>query len=373
MPYAHITRQERVTLACLLKHQNSVQDISRMLGKHRSTIYREIGRNSRPGSNNTRRINRPHVLSIDSRHYRGQAIVDDIRDKRQRYYERVKQFNSSKPHYDAECAERHHRARQLIAKTRRRKLNQPEYAESFVLAISLITKRTSPGQVSSRLRRLGLPYLSSNLIYDYITRDNPELTRHLRRRGKKPRRQPRTAYNQTGGRRPIHSRPSVVSQLSRIGDLEGDTIVGLDKHDRIVTHVDRKTGLASLSLVLGYDSDKVRRATCSDIGRLFGAVQTITYDNGSEFAAWKRTEEDIGASIYFADPYRSSQRGRNENLNGLVRDFIPKGTDFKQLSRHYILEIETILNTRPRIRLDGLTPAEAYREELELKGVAVVG
>ena len=373
MPYAHITCQERVTLACLLKHQNSVQEISRVLGKHRSTIYREIRRNSRPGSNTTRRVNRPRALALDGRHYRGQAMVDDIRDRRWRYYERVKQFESRKPRYDGHRAEQRHGARQLAAKDNRRKAHQSEYAESFELTTTLITKRTSPGQVASRLRRLGLPYLSDNVIYAYITRDNPALTRHLRRRGKQPRRHVKTAYNQTGGKRPIHARPAAVDDLSRVGDLEGDTIVGSDKRDRIVTHVDRKTGLASLSLVLGYDSDKVRQATGGDVARLFGGAYTITYNNGNEFAAWKRLEQDITAEIYFADAYRSSQRGRNENLNGLIRDFIPKGSDFKKLTRQYILELETILNTRPRIRLDGLTPEEAYASELRSRSVAVVG
>lgn len=130
-----------------------------------------------------------------------------------------------------------------------------------------------------------------------------------------------------------------------------------------MTHVDRKSGLASLSLVLGYDSDRIHRTASDDIARVFGNVHTITYDNGSEFSAWRRTENDTGATVYFADAYHSSQRARNENLNGLVRDFIPKGTDFKKLTPTYILEIEAILNTRPRVRLEGLTPLEAYVSE----------
>lgn len=373
MSYAHITRQERETLACLLKHENNVRDVSRMLNKHRSTIYREIERNARPGSNTTTRVNKPKELSVDSRKYRGQAIVDDIRDKKQHYYERVRQFEARKPRYEAEYAEDNHSLRQLAAKDDCRKVHQSQYADSFAFAVKLIRKRASPGQVSSRLRRLGMPYLSDNVIYAYIARDNQELVQHLRRRGKKPRRQPKTAYNQTNGRKPIHIRPPEVNALSRIGDLEGDTIVGSDKRDRIVTHVDRKSGLASLSLVLGYDSDRIRQTTGKDITRMFGAAHTITYDNGSEFSAWLRTEKDTGTEVYFADTYHSCQRARNENLNGLVRDFIPKGTDFKKLTLKDILEIETILNTRPRVRLDGLTPMEAYESELESRGVALVG
>ena len=364
MPYAHFTRQERVTLACLLKHENSVRNISRMLGKHRCTIYREIQRNSKPSRMTTVRVNKPRELFVDSRRYRGQSVVEDIRDKKRSYYERLQKFEASKPHYEATYAEENHRTRQLVAKDGRRKVHRPEYAESFALANALITKRTSPGQVSSRLRRLGMPYLSDNVLYAYIARDNQELIQHLRRRGKKPRLRPKTAYNQTNGRKPIHVRPDVVSALTRIGDLEGDTIVGSDKRDRILTHVDRKSGLASLGLVIGYDSDRIRRTTSIDINRVFGSAYTITYDNGSEFSAWSKTEQDTGTDVYFADTYHSCQRARNENLNGLVRDFIPKGTDFKKLRRRDILEIETILNTRPRIRLDGLTPIEAYGSEI---------
>ncbi len=204
MPYAHFTRQERVALACLLKRENSVRAISRMLGKHRCTIYREIERNSRPGTRRTTRVNKPHELLLDSRQYRGQAIVDDIRGKKQRYHERMRRFEGCKPHYDADSAEEYYGARQLIAKDGRRKVHRPEYSESFALANTLIAKRTSPGQVSSRLRRLGMPYLSDNVLYAYIARDNQDLTQHLRRRGKKPRRQSKTAYNQTSGRKPIH-------------------------------------------------------------------------------------------------------------------------------------------------------------------------
>lgn len=364
MSYAHFTRQERVTLACLLKHENNIRIISRMLGKHRCTVYREIQRNSRSSQMTTARVNKPRELSIDSRQYRGQAIVDDIREKKRRYYERLRRFEASKPRYNATYAEETHRTRQLVAKDGRRKVHQPEYAESFALANTLIAKRTSPGQVSVRLRRLGMPYLSDNVIYAYIARDHQELAQHLRRRGKKPKRQPKTAYNQTNDKKPIRIRPDIVSTLSRVGDLEGDTIVGSDKRDRILTHVDRKSGLASLGLVIGYDSDRIRRATSFDINRVFGSAHTITYDNGNEFSAWSKTEQDTGTDVYFADTYRSCQRARNENLNSLVRDFIPKGTDFKKLKRRDILEIETILNTRPRIRLDGLTPIEAYELEI---------
>ncbi|MDK2899400.1 MAG: transposase, family [Patescibacteria group bacterium] len=148
--------------------------------------------------------------------------------------------------------------------------------------------------------------------------------------------------------------------------MEGDTIFGNDKKDRILSHVDRASGINSLSLILGYNSYKIHTQTIKDITRVFGdSVKTITYDNGSEFAAWQYTEADLDVDIYFADPYKSCQRGRNENLNGLVRDYFPKGTDFKKLHKKDILDIESLLNNRPRKRFNGLTPIEVAQ------GVAV--
>ena len=96
------------------------------------------------------------------------------------------------------------------------------------------------------------------------------------------------------------------------------------------------------------------------------AVKTITCDRGTEVANWQTIEKELNCSVYFADPYTPSQRGRNENCNGLVRDFLPKGTDFKKLTDADIMRIEFLLNNRPRKRLGGMTPNEAY---VALKGL----
>lgn len=107
---------------------------------------------------------------------------------------------------------------------------------------------------------------------------------------------------------------------------------------------------------------------CIDVRRIFNNdTKTITYDNGIEFSNWQKLEKDLGVSIYFADPYKSCQRGRNENFNGLVRDFYPKGTDFKKISKSDIMRVESLLNNRPRKRFFGLTPLE-MRELVMLCG-----
>ena len=130
----------------------------------------------------------------------------------------------------------------------------------------------------------------------------------------------------------------------------------------MLTHVDRLTGLGSISLVLGYNSTSISEQTNKDLARMFGyGVHTVTYDRGNEFSLWEKTEQRSGVDIYFADPYSSYQRGRNENFNGLVRDFFPKGTDFKKITRKDILRVESILNNRERERFNGLTPIEMSR------------
>ena len=147
------------------------------------------------------------------------------------------------------------------------------------------------------------------------------------------------------------------------GCLEGDTIFGLKTTDRILTHVDRKSGLLSASLIHNYNAHKVTKQTKLDITSVFGKIKSITYDNGIEFSLWKSTEKELNANIYFANPYHSWGRGRNENTNGLIRDFLPKGTDFKKLTKRDIVEITNLINNRPRKRLEWKTPLEVYRSQ----------
>jgi IS30 family transposase len=219
------------------------------------------------------------------------------------------------------------------------------------IANALLAKsKDSPEQIAANLRKEGT-VVSYHAIYSWVQRSarSKELTMRLRRKGKRYRyaRDSADNWNKTKDKRSIHERPAVIEEITRYGDLEGDTIVGNDKKDRILTHNDRATGLVALSKVIGYDSFKVYKQTTKDIQRVFGSnIHTITYDNGTEFTAWKKTETELNTTIYFADPYRSSQRGRNENCNGLVRDYFPKGTDFKLVTDKQLSEVENILNNR---------------------------
>ena len=188
-----------------------------------------------------------------------------------------------------------------------------------------------------------------------------KLLRQLRRKGKPYCHEKQTVYNQTNrAKHSIHDRPSEVEELSRLGDLEGDTIVSNNQKDRILTHVCRVTGLLAMGRVLDYNANNVSEQTTKDIKRVFGDIKTITYDNGSEFSAWKLTEAATNSTIFFADPYTPRQRGCNENTNGLIRDYLPKGTDFRKLDETDIMFIEYSLNSRPRKRLGYLSPLEMF-------------
>ena len=119
------------------------------------------------------------------------------------------------------------------------------------------------------------------------------------------------------------------------------------------------------SFHLGSDKNRknISKQTILDTKRVFGKSASITYDNGSEFTMWRQTEKQLDTIIYFANPYHSWERGRNENANGLIRDFLPKGTDFKKITKADILEVESLINNRPRKRLHWLTPMEYYKSQ----------
>ena len=172
-------------------------------------------------------------------------------------------------------------------------------------------------------------------IYSLNGNERKKAISSLRRRGKPFKNTAKLPYNNTNrGKHSIHDRPASIDNLESYTDLEGDTVFGLDTKDRLLTHTERKSGLGSISLVIGYNATSITKQTKVDIERVFGKsnVTTITYDNGAEFSSWRATEKTLAVDIYFADPYKSSQRGRNENFNGLIRDFYPKGTDFKKLT-----------------------------------------
>ena len=374
--YTQLSQKERCYIEISLKNHRSIRKIAKDLARSPSTISREIIRNRKPNENQTCRVNKSSLCDLDARHYRGSVFSGEIIAAKEAYKLKYQQFEKQKAKYSAAKAEHKARKRKCLAGLRASplKLTSPDYLETLNFIKAKLALRWSPEQISLRISYLNTQaalkqeekpylYISPVSIYRYIycLRDK-ELIGCLRRRGKPYRYDnTKTSYNQTNRtKHSIHDRPAIVDEKGRIRDLEGDTIVGLDQKDRLLTHSDRRTGLASISRIIGFNAYKVAEQTEEDIKRVFGGALTITYDNGIEFSAWREIEKRTLATVFFADPYSPGQRGSNENLNGLIRDFFPKGTDLKKLTDDDIIRVEFLLNNRPRKRLGGMTPYEAY-------------
>ena len=355
--YTQISLEERIIIQNRLENGESIRCIAKSIGRNPSSVSREIMRNGEPHKS---RVNIPHELYLDSRHFRGTDEVDKIRSRKESYRKRLHKF--SKPCYKAKEA-----GIKALNRTKKQSLilNTVSYSETRKYILEKLALRWSPEQISGRIRLENkLPYVSARAIYAFIyLPENKRLIKYLRRRGKPKRSKTNLAFNKTKDKRSISERPDVINALGRFGDLEGDTVFGKDTKDRILTHVERKSGLLSASLVRGYNGQNISKQTILDTKRVFGKAASITYDNGSEFTMWRQTEKQLDTIIYFANPYHSWERGRNENTNGLIRDFFPKGTDFKKITKADILEVESLINNRPRKRLHWLTPMEYYKSQ----------
>ncbi|WP_201618096.1 IS30 family transposase [Psychrobacter urativorans] len=203
----------------------------------------------------------------------------------------------------------------------------------------------------------GISHMS---IYRYLWTDKRQggvLWQYLRRKAK-PYRQRLTCETRgrINDRVSIHKRPQVVEERSRIGDWEADTIIGQNHKQAIVTVVERKTGLVKMQRVTRKSAHLVADTMITLLNPIRLQVKTITSDNGKEFADHKEVKNRLYSMFYFADTYASWQRGTNENTNGLIREYLPKGCDFRQVSDDEVQAIEDKLNNRPRKRLGFKTP-----------------
>ena len=189
---------------------------------------------------------------------------------------------------------------------------------------------------------------------------------HTHLRGARKRRRKRYgSYDSRGrlaGKRSISERPPAVETRRQTGHWEIDTVIGAGSKDCIVTLVERKTGLLLIGKLGDRTTASLNRRVIRLIKRHNGLFETITSDNGTEFHDYKRIEERTRVTFYFAKPYHSWERGSNENANGLIRQYLPKGTSMAGLSQQQCNAIAHRLNTRPRKRLGFKTPLECYNE-----------
>jgi IS30 family transposase len=308
----------------LLQLKRPKTEIAERLGVHRSTVYEELKRNTGPAG------------------------------------------------YRPEEAQQRTDARRWV--NRRRKMDDVQTG-SYVR--ERLEDRWSPDQIAGR-SQLDFPrdprhHVSRQTIYNWVDHERRFGRRRWRdclRFGKPRRRRPKN-----DGRLPgavsIEGRPRVVDLRRRFGDWEGDTIVGRGRRGGLASLVERKSGFTLLRRVDDLCADTVREALECKLAPLPQPLRrTATFDNGKEFAEHERLAEAVGMKMYFAKPYSAWQRGTNENTNGLVRQYYPKGTDLAALSHREVTAVEASLNDRPRKRLGYKTPREVLNQVNRRHGVA---
>lgn len=227
-----------------------------------------------------------------------------------------------------------------------------------------IKKYYSPKQISWRWRIKSNEPLSKDTIYSYIYNTHPELIKKFfRRKGKKYQNKRKKKY-QLDQRRMIDKRPKIIEKRTTLGHWESDTVVGKRKTNTkkvILTHVERKSGFLIARVLDNSKAQNVVKATLEDFLKLPKYKRkTMTFDNWREFAHHYDIEREAKITIYFAHPYCSRERGTNENTNWLIRQFLPKWTNFENLTEKELQKYVTLINNRPRERLWFLTPNEVF-------------
>src|SRR5215207_370400 len=280
MTYRQLTPEERYMLAALRGQGLNKSQIARALGRHRCTVGRELRRNS---------------TRADGR-YRATTAQERANGRRSR--------------------------------SRR---NQRLTGADFALVEELLCRQWSPEQVSGHLRRTGQPLISHETIYRHVWRDKREGgTLHTHLRGSRKRRRKRYGSRDSrgllAGKRMISERPAEVETRRTPGHWEVDTVLGTGSRDCVLTLVERKTGLVLIGKLPDCTKESFSCRAVRLIRRHEGAFLTVTADNGTEMHGYRRIEASTGVLFYFAKPYHSWERGSNENANGLLRQYLPKGS-----------------------------------------------
>lgn len=236
----------------------------------------------------------------------------------------------------------------------------------------------SPEQIMGRALLDARPCVSHETIYKFVWRDKKSggtLFKHLRNQGKRYRKrgQNKDSRGLLIDRVDIDKRPEIVDHKERIGDLEIDLVIGKGHKQALLTINDRATGLLIMGKVLSKEAKEIEMKAVSLLEDWKPLLHTITSDNGKAFANHASIAEQLNINFYFAKPYHSWQRGANENLNGLVRQYFPKEYDFESISDHDILNVQNILNNRPRKRLGFKSPIESFAQKIEqIQAVAFI-
>lgn len=327
MEYKHLTEEERYHIDDLRRDGISQNKIAKLLGRSPSTLSREINRNQgergwRPRQAQTKAMERLTT--------RGSNNASKVSDEAWKY------------------AQEH-----------------------------IIKDQWSPEQIAGRAALEGLSSISHETIYQRILEDKNtggHLYTYLRCKKKRKKRygSARSRRGTIPNRVDIDERPSIVDSRNRIGDWEGDTIIGSHTGGAVIASmVERKSRFTVLSKPKNKTTTEVIKSINQHMLPLSDLVHTITLDNGREFALHKRMSAVLDADVYFAKPYHSWERGLNENTNGLVRQYFPKKIPFDSITNHDLQIVAKKLNNRPRKCLDYKTPFEVFSKSCEKRGVAL--
>ena len=313
MAHVQLTDDKRIVLAHLLHQGKTQKEIADELGKHPSTITRELKRNT--GTNLP---------------------------------------------YNPDIAQYHMRRRRREANAKRCKILADSLLETFIR--KKLRERWSPDEIARRWKQeQEASTVCAQTIYTWVG-NHPEFRQYLLL-GRKRRRKQKFKKTVIPNKRMIDTRPASVETRKTLGHWEGDTIVSKCKKQAISTHVERKSGY----LIGGKMEDRTAKTMSTVSTEQFKKNcpkhlrKTCTNDNGSEFAQHERTEKNLSMKMYFAFPYHSWERGTNENTNRLIRAFFPKSMNFDELDQSDIDHVVNLLNHRPRKRLGYRTPHEVFR------------
>lgn len=211
-------------------------------------------------------------------------------------------------------------------------------------------------------------YVSKYLIYEYIRYNryelNGKLYLKLRNKGMPTKKSTSAIKVKIPNRVGIEKRPEIASQCLEYGHFEGDTIISKDHNACVVTMTEKKTMQEFIIPVMKMDATSVANAIVSRLGQLNLPVKTLTVDNGFEFYKHELITQQVGCAVYFAKPYCSTDKALVENHNRLIRDFVPKGSDFKSIEKEYWSKIENNLNNRPRKKFNWKSPNQMVAQEV---------
>ncbi|WP_281635297.1 IS30 family transposase [Flavobacterium marginilacus] len=324
---AHLTLEQRYKIEVYRNAGISISEIAELVDKNKSVISREIKRNS---------------------------------DQRSGVYKAVLA--------DKKALNRH--------KVKIKKCTLTSEVEANILFY--LKQDYSPEQIVGRAKIDKRAMVSKERIYQYIWENKRKgglLYKHLRTKGKK--------YKKRGhlkdkrgliiGRVDISERPKIVEKKSRLGDLEIDLVIGKNHKGALLTINDRASGILFMGKVESKEASAIQQKTIELLKDWKPIIKTITSDNGKEFANHRAIAEDLDIDYYFAKPYHSWERGANENLNGLIRQYFPKKSNFENIEEQQIKTVVNTLNNRPRKRFGYKTPNEIFAEKInKLNTVAFI-